>query len=337
MKRYGHLWEHIIDLDNLREAYRGARRGKAHYYEVQEIDKDPERYVKSLHNMLKHDLYRTSDYRHTTKVEGGKVRDIYVLPFWPDRIVQWAVVRVLEPIWMKTLTPFTYSSLKGRGIHAGLRDLQRALQDTENTTYCLKADVRKFYPSIDRGILKQTIRRKIKDSHVLRLLDEVIDTAPATGVPIGNYLSQFFGNLYLSSMDHWLKEVMRERNCFRYCDDIVVLGSSKEHLHQLRVDMEAYLRDELRLELKGNWQVFPVDARGIDFLGYRSYRDRTMLRKSTAKRMKRRMREISERGLWDEHARSTVASYRGWLQWCDGRGLDVTYIEPTVERLGGMT
>jgi len=101
--------------------------------------------------------------------------------------------------------------------------------------------------------------------------------------------------------------------------------------------MEAYLRDELRLELKDNWQVFPVDARGIDFLGYRSYRDRTMLRKSTAKRMKRRMREISERGLWDEHARSTVASYRGWLQWCDGRGLDVTYIEPTVERLGGMT
>ena len=336
MKRYGHLWEKIIDPENLREAHRCARRGKAHYSEVQIIDRDPGRYVKSLHTMLEHELYRTSPYRHTTKIEGGKVREIYVLPYYPDRIVQWAVVRVLEPIWMSTFTPFTYSSLKGRGIHAGLQDLQRALRDVEGTTYCLKTDIRKFYPSIDRELMKSIVRRKLKDPRVLRLLDEVIDTAPSTGVPIGNYLSQYLGNLYLSPLDHWLKEVRGESYCFRYCDDVVVLGPSKDELHRLRRDMETYLRDELELELKGNWQVFPTKARGIDFLGYRTFGDRTRLRKSTALRMKRRMRTLTVRGVMDEHARSTVASYRGWLQWCDAGGLERAYIEPTVERLGGM-
>lgn len=338
MKRYGHLYERVCDIDNILLAHRNARKGKAHYREVRMIDEDPRRYAMSIRNMLIAHEYRTSPYTVFRRTERGKEREIAVLPYYPDRIVQWAIMQVLEPIWTRTLIHQTYSSIKGRGVHQGLKHVQRALRDEEGTRYCLKMDIRKFYPSIDREIMKRTLRHKLKDPGLLTLLDEIVDSAPGeTGVPIGNYLSQFFGNLYLSSMDHWLKEVKRARYYFRYCDDLVILGSDKAELHELRREVETYLNDRLKLELKGNWQVFPTRVRGIDFLGYRFFGTHTILRESTAKRMKRRMREISERGLWDEHARSTVASYRGWLQWCDGRGLDVTYIEPTVERLGGMT
>lgn len=331
MKRYGHLYERICDLDNIMQAHRSARRGKAHYREVQAVDQDPLPHVKSIRNMLLAHEYRTSPYKVFYKWDGGKEREIYVLPYYPDRIVQWAAVQVLEPIWERTLISHTYSSLKGRGIHKGLVDLHRALRDVEGTRYCLKLDVRKFYPSIDHAILKATIRHSIKDAEVLELLDSIIDSLPnGKGVPIGNYLSQYFGNLYLSSMDHWIKEEKGVRYYFRYCDDMVVLGPDKAELHQLKGEMESYLRDNLKLALKDNWQVFPVDARGIDFLGYRSFHGRTLLRERTACRMKKRMMGIIECGTLDDTVRSTVASYRGWLKWCDAAALEQKYIGPVA-------
>ena len=337
MKRYGNLYERICDPENVLQAHLGARKGKSHYREVQLIDQDPHRYVMSIVNMLKNHLYRTSPYKVFSKFDSGKMREIYVLPYYPDRIVQWAVVRVLEPIWERTLIAQTYSSLKGRGIHQGLRHVQRALRDVEGTQYCLKLDVRKFYPSVDHAILRRIVRRSIKDPEVLHLLDEIIGSVPGgKGVPIGNYLSQFLANLYLSGFDHWLKEDKRVRYYYRYCDDLVLLGPDKEELHRLRADIETYLRDRLQLELKSNWQVFPTRTRGLDFLGYRMFGSHTLLRERTARTMKRRMVEISDRGVWDEHARSVVASYRGWMQWCDASGLEARYVAPTVERLGGM-
>ena len=69
-------------------------------------------------------------------------------------------------------------------------------EDPEHTTYCLKMDIVKFYPSIDHDILKTILRKKIKDKDLLWLLDVIIDSAD--GVPIGNYLSQYFANIYLA-------------------------------------------------------------------------------------------------------------------------------------------
>lgn len=336
MKRYGNLYSRICEPENVMQAHLGARKGKAHYREVQLIDKDPERYVKSIVNMLRAHRYVTSPYKVFRKFDSGKEREIFVLPYYPDRIIQWAVVRVLEPIWERTFIAQTYSSLRGRGIHRGLRDVQKALEDVEGTQYCLKLDVRKFYPSVDQAILKGQLRRSIKDPEVLALLDGIIDSVPGDkGVPIGNYLSQFFANIYLGGFDHWLKERIGVRHYFRYCDDMVILGPDKVDLHQLRIEIEAYLRDELKLELKSDWQVFPTRTRGLDFLGYRMFGDRTLLRERTARRMKRSMRELEQRGVWDDRARSVVASYHGWMQWCDASGLEAKYVAPTIKRLGG--
>lgn len=138
-------------------------------------------------------------------------------------------MNVIEPIFRHSFIRDTYSSIKGRGTHDGLARVKKAMKDVPGTTYCLKLDIKKFYPSINKEILKQKIRTKFKDVDLLMLLDEIIDSCEH-GVPIGNYTSQYFANFYLTRMDHWIKEELGIKYYFRYCDDIVILGSSKERL-----------------------------------------------------------------------------------------------------------
>jgi retron-type reverse transcriptase len=239
-------------------------------------------------------------------------------------------MQVLEPIWKKTFIADTYSSIKGRGIHKGVARIKSALTDIGNTQYCLKLDIRKFYPSINHDILKSIIRRKIKDPNVLALLDGIIDSAE--GVPIGNYLSQYFGNLYLTYLDHWLKETKHCKYYFRYCDDMVTLHADKVHLSQLKDNIEAYLSKNLKLTLKSNWQIFPVDARGIDFLGYRFYHNYTLLRKSIAIKFKQRIRYIKAhwRDLPPSEILNSVMSYYGWLGYANCNNLTKRYINQEI-------
>lgn len=294
MKRFGNLYPQIYDIKNIGLAHKNAKRGKAHYSEVKKIEANPEKYFLEIQRMLRDKTFRNSPYEKFTKVDRGKEREIFKLPYFPDRIIHHCIMQILEPIWVKTLITDTYSSLKGRGIHKGVNRIKKALQDKRGTKYCLKLDVRKFYPSIDHSVLKGIIKRKIKDLDVLWLLDEIIDSVE--GVPIGNYLSQYFGNLYLSGLDHWLKENRKCKYVFRYCDDIVILHHNKRFLGWLRKEIEYYLKVNLNLALKSNWQIFSVDVRGIDFLGYRFFHDYTLLRKSIAKRFKKCVRKVERRG-----------------------------------------
>jgi len=328
MKRYGNLYPKICDFDNVVLAHTNARRGKSWYKEVKMVDSDPFYYADLIHNMLREKRYRTSEYEIFETNDSGKTRTIYKLPYFPDRIVQWAILQVIEPIFLKDFIYDTYSALPGRGIHLGLKRLHKALDDKENTTYCLKFDVKKYYPSIPHLNLKNALRRKFKDTDLLWLLDEIIDSVnEEKGIPIGNYTSQYFANFYLSPYDHWIKEKKKIRYYFRYMDDIVILHKSKKFLHWLRYETDWYFRQNFGLEIKNNWQVFPTRERGIDFLGYRSFGDRTLLRKTTAKRFQTSMKKILKEGL-NKKGRMSIASYEGWLKWCDSFGLRRKYIGP---------
>lgn len=112
-------------------------------------------------------------------------------------------------------------------------------------------DIRKFYPSLNHDILKAIIRKKIKDNDLLWLLDGIIDSAD--GVPIGNYLSQFFANLYMAYFDHWVKEELKAKYYYRYADDIVLLSDSKEQLRSWLLAIKLYLTNVLKLKLKDNY------------------------------------------------------------------------------------
>lgn len=187
MKRLGNLYDKIISMDNLRLADERARKGKTHSYGVRVHDKHAEADLLALHEALKAGTYKTSEYSIFTIYE-PKERIIYRLPYFPDRIVHHAIMNILEPVWVSVFTADTYSCIKGRGIQAAADKVRKAIdRDKPGCAYCLKIDIRKFYPSIDHDVLKAIVRRKIKDTRLLKLLDEIIDSAE--GLPIGNYLS----------------------------------------------------------------------------------------------------------------------------------------------------
>lgn len=326
MKRLGNLYDEIISLDNLHLADERARRGKLNSYGVKLHDRNKEANLLSLHEALKAGTYRTSEYSTFTIYE-PKEREIFRLPYFPDRIVHHAVMNILEPIWVSIFTADTYSCIKGRGIQAAANKLRRVIdRDKEGCAYCLKIDIRKFYPSINHDVLKSLIRRKIKDTRLLNLLDEIIDSAE--GLPIGNYLSQYLANLILAYFDHWVKEVKRVKYYFRYADDIVVLHSNKKALHALLAEFERYLTDNVKLDVKHNKQVFPVArdhrdsfGRGIDFLGYVFFLNETRMRKHIKQNLCRKVAKLRKRKkpISEAYFKQAVAAWWGWAKYSDSK------------------
>lgn len=296
-------------MENLQLAYIKARKGKAKQKGVILFELDTEANLLTLHEELKNKTYRTSAYKHFI-LRDPKVRKISSLPF-RDRIVHHAIMNILEMLFVSTFTADTYSCIKGRGIHAAKNALTKQLKNVEQTTYCLQMDVRQFYPSVDHDILKCLIRKKIKDQDLLRLLDEIIDSAP--GVPIGNYLSQYFANFYLCYLDHFIKETLGVKRYCRYADDMIIVDHEIKFLHIYRVLIEEYLWVNLKLELKGNYQVFPVKARPIDFVGYPQFHDHIKLRPSIKKAFARMAARRPNR--------ASFASYNGWAIHADTKNL----------------
>lgn len=319
-------------MENIALAHKNARRGKLHYKEVKAIDKSPTEYFKQIQDMIKNKTFQNSEYERFVVLK-GKRREISKLPYFPDRIIHHCIMQVVGPIWMKTLISDTFSCIKGRGIHKAADRLKTALMDKVGTSYCLKCDVKQFYPSVDHVVLKRVIRRKIKDRDLLWLLDMIIDSAP--GIPIGNYLSQQFGNLYLSGLDRWIKETKMCKYYFRYCDDMVILHHDKAFLARLRKDIEQYLDCRLNVVLKENWQIFPVESRGIDFLGYRFFHNYILLRKSTATNFKRKMRKIKQnwQRMWPIEILSSVMSYYGWLKYANCLHLTNKFIDKEILKI----
>lgn len=310
MRRINNLYESIISIENLRLADQKAQRGKCRQYGVKLHASQSETNLFLLHEMLLNKTYRTSTYE-IFKVYEPKEREVYRLPYFPDRIVHHAIMNIMEPIFVSRFTRDTYSCIKGRGIHAAARQVQKSLKDITGTKYCLKLDIKKFYPNVDHDILKSLIRRKIKDKNLLWLFDEIIDSAD--GLPIGNYLSQYLANYYLTYFDYWVKEELKIRNYFRYADDIVILSGNKSELHNLLCKIRNYMIYELKLQIKENYQIFPISSRGIDFVGYRMYHTHTLLRK--------RIKKNFARMLSKRKNKASVASYMGWAKHADTKHL----------------
>ena len=308
MKRYGYLHEKIYDIDNIRLAHKNASKGKRKYTEVKAVEAELEAKLTGIHLMLKNKTFKNSEYEVFTKNDKGKEREIYKLPYYPDRIVHHAIMQILEPIWKKTLIADTFQSIRGRGVHKAKRKIVRALRNDSKLDYYLQVDVRKFYPSISNGILEQIIAKKIKCPDTLWLLGEIINST--NGVPIGNYMSQYFGNLYLGELDKRMK-ALGVRNYYRYCDDIVMLASTQDELKEaLRLMLSAL--DPLRLTLKPSWKLREVDNHGIDFLGFVFYKHKTLLRKKIVKSYKLSIK------IGNTHS---IASYFGWIVACDSYNL----------------
>ena len=299
MKRIGNLYNKIISIESLKLADIRARKGKKKQYGIIKYIKNEEQNIIDLHKSLVDKTFTTSKY-NIFKISDGKEREIYSLPYFPDRILHHAIMAVLEPIFTSCFTTDTYSCIKGRGTHKASYKLREYLKKDElGTTYCLKLDIKKFYPSIDNEILKGLLRKKFKDRDLLNLLDNIIDSTK--GVPIGSYTSQFFANYYLTYFDHWVKETLGIKYYLRYCDDMVILHQDKEQLWKWFNKIKEYLESNLKLVIKGNYQVFPVAVRGIDWCGYKHFHTHTLIRKSIKKKYIKNKNKITHKG-WLIHA-----------------------------------
>ncbi len=328
MKRIGNLYEKIISLGNLRLADEKARRGKKDTYGVRLFDKDREHNLLALHDALLTKTFRTSPYDVFT-IHEPKERVIYRLPYYPDRIVHHAIMNVLGPIWERTFTHNTYSCIKGRGISACARHVEGVIRKYRGKPlYCLKIDIRKFYPSVDHDVMKRIVRRKIKDADLLRLLDGIIDSAP--GLPIGNYLSQYLANLYFAYFMHKANEGLK-LDCEEYADDICFYADDKERLHEaFHTAIRPYIEQGLRLRVKGNWQVFPIadnrhdrHGRALDFVGYRFYRRQKLLRKDIKQNMCRKAARLNKRQptVGAGAYKQAIAPWLGWARHCNSKNL----------------
>ncbi len=330
MKRTGFIYANIYDKENIRKAIDKAPLGKRKKSYVKKIMDNKDYYIDVIHLMLKNKTYVPSPYTVKTIQDrsSGKVREIFKPRFFPDQIVHWSLMQQIQPIIMKGMYAYNCGSIPGRGSKLGQRAIRKWLDnDRKNTKYCLKLDVQKFYPSISNAVLKEKFRAKIKDADCLWLLDSIIDSAE--GLPIGNYTSQWFANFLLQGLDHYIKEDLGIKYYVRYVDDLVIFGPNKKKLHQARREIESYL-NRLELTLKGNWQVFRVDDRGVDFLGLRFFRNKTILRKRNALRIKRRINKISKKKSLTHKDACAVISYWGWIKKSDSYNFYMKNFKPKV-------
>ena len=327
MKRFSNLYDLIVQRENIELAYKKARDGKGWQRKVKKIDAQKDKYLDKLQDILVQEKYFTSPYRNKYVYEPKK-RLIWILPFWPDRIVHHAIANICMPIWTSTLIQDTYSCIEGRGQHLGS---SRCMEFTKAYPYVLQCDISKFYPSIDHEILKGMIREKIKDYRLLAVLDEIIDSAP--GCPIGNLLSQTFGNMYLNPLDHMIKQDFHIHGYLRYCDDFLLFGT-KERLKEMQEPVKEWVAaHNLRLS---KMSLFPT-ACGIDFLGYRHFPSgKILVRKRTAQRMKRKIKKVLPRleaGKIDVvQAMSIVGSIRGWIKHANSHNLQMAMAIDEIDR-----
>jgi hypothetical protein len=323
MKRYGNIFQKIHDIENIKLAHKNARKGKSHYTDVKSVNKNPIM-LENLSSIIRTNIYATSPYQTQIINDRGKEREIFILPYYPDRIVQWAIMLQIQDIFMKTFIYDTYASLPGRGIHKAVKRVNKVIRNGGN--YCLKLDIKKYFPSIDQEILCVQLERKFKDYKLLDMLFEIIYSIPK-GLPIGNYLSQWLANFHLAYFDHDVCNKTR-LPYFRYMDDIVLFADSKNKLWKAF----EYIKEQLtclKLTVKENYQIFPSKIRGVDFLGYRSFGDYILLRKRIANNIKKASLKVK---IPTKHDVQSMVSYKGWVKYCDGTRLSNKYIKPIIER-----
>lgn len=316
MKRHGNLWPLICDRQNIEDAADKALKGKRPTEDRKRFIENRQAFLDDLEKSLINETYEFGAMYDFTVYEPKK-RVIHCPSFYPDRILHHAVMNVTLPIFMSKFTADTYGSIKGRGVKLAGEKLSKALRNNPDS-YFLQVDMKSFYQSIDHDVAKGLLRRIIKCKKTLKLFDAIIDVHNP-GMPIGSYTSQYIGNLLLSPVDHWAKEVIKVKHYYRYMDDIVMLVPDKATSHHVLSLLKEQL-NSLKLVLKNNVRIAPVSI-GIDFIGYRFYPTHTRLRKRIKLRMQRNVRRLIKRNVSDEFFKRKTASHFGWCMHANCRNL----------------
>ncbi len=307
MRRTGNLWTQVTSWENLMEAARTAARGKRKRPDVARFLHEVENNLCRLQRELEDGSYRPGGYR-TYWIYDPKPRQISAARF-RDRVVHHALTRVLEPIFERRFTAYSFASRKEFGQH---RALELARDACRRYRYVLKCDIRKYFPSIDHSILKDLIERVIKCPKTLELTGRIIDGSNEQeetiayfpgdslftpferrrGLPIGNQTSQFFANVYLNPLDHFVLRELGPAMYLRYVDDFVLFGDDKHELGAMAERIREFLAG-LRLVLhERKCRVYRC-ADGVTLLGWRILPGEARLARRNVVRMRRRLKKMA--------------------------------------------
>jgi retron-type reverse transcriptase len=289
MKRQNFLFEQIVDYNNIRLAFLKAIRGKRESPSVINFCQNLDKNLSLLRNKLLTLNPEWGGYR-SFLITDPKLRTISTAPF-EQRVMHHAIMNILEPVFERPLIYHSYACRKGKGTHTAVL---YAFDKCKTKPYFLKLDIRKYFDSIDHEILKTQLRKLIKDTRLIFLLDGIIDsynTLPGKGVPIGNLTSQFFANLYLAFMDHFILEKLRPCAYCRYMDDFVLWSTSMEQLKDMLAKTNDYLSKNLNLTVKP--PVFGNSASGLPFLGFLVKEKGIYMLQKSKRRVTVRMLEIT--------------------------------------------
>ena len=373
MKSYNHLYEKYLTEENCRLGLWNGTKNKSTKRKkrrARKLRKNKNVEIPKILEYAKYENFHNYPHKPVQIYDGirRKVREI-IVPNDHEQVVHHMIVNVLKPILLPKFYEHSYGSIPGRGSHKAKKAIKKWIKrDPSNMKYCLKMDIKKYFNNVNHDILKQMFRDLIHDEKFLSIVFKIIDVIPGNkGIPLGFYTSQWIANMYLTGLDHFIKEVLKVKHYIRYMDDMVIFGSNKRTLHRIREAISNYLKIKLDLELKENWQVFRFDyidkrvhlksdnvidakecfdmmngnckkdptkprhlGRDLDFMGFRFFRDRVILRKSIMLKSTRKAKRIGKKKKPTIYDCRQILSYLGWIKATNVYNMYLKYIKPYV-------
>ena len=324
-----------LSYEKLMDAHNKAKKGKGYRKEIIEFNLKQEEYIMWLYEELKNKTYQHGGYTEFYVIE-PKLRKIEKSRYM-DRIVhRWVVDNFLEPAFVPQFILTSYACLKGRGMHQSALYVQNTMKHCKRIWqdyYILKMDVAKYFDNINKNILLNILKRKIKDKDLLWLIEQILFAQKREkGLEIGNYTSQMFANIYLNEIDQYIKHKLKIKYYCRYLDDSVLMVKTKQEAKTALEKIKLFLKEKLELELNQKTQIFK-NKQGVNFCGYKINEYRMKLRDKGKRKLKKKVKylkqEIKKGNITSKEAKKYLAGHMGYVKYANARNLleKIFYVE----------
>ena len=344
MKTYNNLYYWLSSVGNLTLAWRKAREEKTSHEDVIEFEKNIELNLLNLHTELHTKTYKPRPLV-TFVLRDPKTRVIAKSDF-RDRVVHHALLNVIKVYFEKQFIYDSCANQVGKGTTFALKRfhtfMRKGSHPQNESGFCLKADIKHYFQNVNHTILLTILQRKITDPNVLWLIKQILATnaefrrgggdrtqrtnvtkgeasgvSPTQGMPLGNYTSQFFANVYLNELDYFVKHTLKAKYYIRYVDDFVILHRSAKQLAEWKEQIDIFLTEKLRLSLHPDKSRIVPLKRGIDFVGFRNFYHKRLLRKRNIRNMQRKIALYKEGGLSFTDISASYQGWQGYAKWAN--------------------
>ena len=318
-----------LTYEKLLKAHLDARKGKGSRKEIILFNLKQEDYIKYLLEKLEDKTYKHGSYT-VFYVTEPKLRKIEKSKYM-DRIVhRWLVDNILKPYFIPRFIQTTYACIESRGMHKACLDMQKMMKHCTriwNNYYILKMDIAKYFDNIDKKILLNILKKRMKDKDVMWLINEILyANKREKGLEIGNYTSQMFANIYLNEYDWYVKRNLHIKYFSRYMDDSIILVKTKQEAIQALENIERFLKENLHLELNSKTQIFK-SSQGVNYCGYKINEYRLKIRDKGKKKLKKKIKylryEIKNGRMTSKDAKRYLAGHLGYLKIANTRNLNL--------------